>query len=330
MRIRASSNWGWKLLRCFWHLALVRETRRGLSMRKRILGGLALAALAVVGCQSAHAQETGKFLLLATSRTGTMQKELNEAPPEYEIAGMTVFKTAFGGNEAAVILEAEVPDGRDRARQGGEVPAPVEPVAIAAAAPASPPRPAAPEHVNVSKDNVVFLYEARADLRVGDEELAAKGFSEYANARDEFSQHDILQRVKPIIEKRLSEAAATKLVYVDVATNIGSYDFEQRVFPTGFSEGTFITFHRQTYAVDFANGGDIEYLAVPMESARSLSRELQRTRRCAAKIYGEIESASEKTLNYSVKKTLTVRVTKIELMSPSGALIGAKTLGSGQ
>ena len=49
---------------------------------------------------------------------------------------------------------------------------------------------------------MIFLYEARAELRVRDEELAAKGFSEYANARDEFSRHDILQRVKPIIEKR--------------------------------------------------------------------------------------------------------------------------------
>lgn len=251
-------------------------------------------------------------------------------PAEYEIVGMTVFKSAFGGNEAAVILEAEVPDGRDRARQGGSVPAPVEAGGRPASSAVSLPPSAGPQYVNLSKDNVVFLYEARAELRVRDEELAAKGFSEYANARDEFSRHDILQRVKPIIEKRLSEAAATKLVYVDVSTNIGSYDFERRAFPTGFSEGTFIPFHRQTYAVEFANGADIEFVPVPMESARSLSRELQRTRRGAAKIYGEIEGALEKTLNYTVKKTLTVRVTKIELMSPSGAVIGSKTVGSGR
>jgi len=51
-----------------------------------------------------------RYILRATSRTGTMQQEMNEAPPEYEFAGMTVFKSRFGGSEAAVILQAEVKD----------------------------------------------------------------------------------------------------------------------------------------------------------------------------------------------------------------------------
>ena len=274
-----------------------------------------------------------RYILLATSRTGTMQKELNEAPPEYEIAGMTVFKSAFGGNESAVILEAAI-GGGERSRPGGSLPEPVEaggsdlPAPSPSRAEERPVSTPQPEHAKVTKDNVVFLYEARAELRVRDEELAAKGFSEYANARDEFSRHDILQRVKPIIEKRLGEAAATKRVYLDVSTNIGSYDFERRAFPTGVSEGTFIPFHRQTYAVTLANGADLEYVPVAMEAARTLARELQRTRRGVAKIYGEIEGASERTLNYSVKKTLSVQVTRIELLSPSGALVGSKTLAS--
>ncbi len=49
-----------------------------------------------------------RYILLATSRTGTMQQELNEVPPEFEFVGMTVFSSTFGGREAAVILEAEV------------------------------------------------------------------------------------------------------------------------------------------------------------------------------------------------------------------------------
>ena len=47
-----------------------------------------------------------RYLLLATSRTGTMQSELNEVPDEFEIVGLTVFSSRFGGKEAAVILEA--------------------------------------------------------------------------------------------------------------------------------------------------------------------------------------------------------------------------------
>ena len=49
-----------------------------------------------------------KYILLATSRTGTMEREMNEAPPKYSFTAMTVFSTRFGGKEAAVILEAEV------------------------------------------------------------------------------------------------------------------------------------------------------------------------------------------------------------------------------
>ena len=51
-----------------------------------------------------------RYILLATSRTGTMQKELKHVPPGFEIAGMTVFQSRFGGNEAAVILQPEIED----------------------------------------------------------------------------------------------------------------------------------------------------------------------------------------------------------------------------
>ena len=49
-----------------------------------------------------------RYILLATNRTGTMQREMNEAPPEYNFAGMTVFSSTFGGRVAAVILKAEI------------------------------------------------------------------------------------------------------------------------------------------------------------------------------------------------------------------------------
>jgi hypothetical protein len=45
------------------------------------------------------------FLLLATKRTGTMQKEMASSGKEgYEVVGMTVAKTAFAGSELVVIL----------------------------------------------------------------------------------------------------------------------------------------------------------------------------------------------------------------------------------
>jgi hypothetical protein len=47
-----------------------------------------------------------KYKLLATSRTGTLQKELQQAGDEgFEYCGQTVFESAFGGREVAVILQ---------------------------------------------------------------------------------------------------------------------------------------------------------------------------------------------------------------------------------
>jgi hypothetical protein len=46
------------------------------------------------------------YKLLATNKTGTMQKELQLAGNEgYEYKGQTVFTTAYGGKEVVVILE---------------------------------------------------------------------------------------------------------------------------------------------------------------------------------------------------------------------------------
>jgi hypothetical protein len=45
------------------------------------------------------------YKLLATSKTSTMQKELGEAGAAgFDLVGMTVSKTAFGGNEVVCIL----------------------------------------------------------------------------------------------------------------------------------------------------------------------------------------------------------------------------------
>ena len=61
---------------------------------------------AVVVMQRDPAGERYQYILLATSSTTTMGEELNNAGPEYELVGFTVFSSVFGGKEAAAILEA--------------------------------------------------------------------------------------------------------------------------------------------------------------------------------------------------------------------------------
>jgi hypothetical protein len=57
-----------------------------------------------------RATSTSSYRLLATSRTSTLQKELQAAGLDgYEIVGMTVGRTAMGGNELVAILRASRP-----------------------------------------------------------------------------------------------------------------------------------------------------------------------------------------------------------------------------
>jgi len=50
-----------------------------------------------------------RYRLLATNKTSTMQKELQDAADEgYEYRHQTVFNSAFGGKEVVVILERDV------------------------------------------------------------------------------------------------------------------------------------------------------------------------------------------------------------------------------
>ncbi len=65
----------------------------------------------VVMTKSGTGDKTGpyEYRLLATSKTSTMQKELQEAGDAgFEYRGQTVFKSTFGGKEVATILERDL------------------------------------------------------------------------------------------------------------------------------------------------------------------------------------------------------------------------------
>jgi hypothetical protein len=76
-----------------------------------VMGGdSAFGGKEVVTVMSRVGTEKGRFLykLLATSRTSTMQKELQEAADAgFQYRGQTVFGSTLGGDEVVVILERD-------------------------------------------------------------------------------------------------------------------------------------------------------------------------------------------------------------------------------
>jgi len=76
-----------------------------------VMGGdTAFGGSEVVAVMSRSGNANGRYAykLLATSRTSTMQKEMQEAADAgFEYRGQTVFKSTFGGDEVVCILERD-------------------------------------------------------------------------------------------------------------------------------------------------------------------------------------------------------------------------------
>lgn len=68
--------------------------------------GMGGKEVVVVMAKKSGTETRKKYKLLATSRTSTMEKELQQAGQEgFDYCGQTVFQSAFGGREVSVILE---------------------------------------------------------------------------------------------------------------------------------------------------------------------------------------------------------------------------------
>lgn len=77
---------------------------KGQTVFESAFGGREVAL--IMERDKATAPNKRLYKLLATSKTSTMQKELAQAGADaYQVLGMTVGKTAFGGSEVVCILE---------------------------------------------------------------------------------------------------------------------------------------------------------------------------------------------------------------------------------
>jgi hypothetical protein len=85
----------------------------GYRLEKAMGGGTAWGGSEVVAVMVKSKSESSSagryaYKLLATNKTGTMQKEIQEAGNEgFDYKDQTVFDTSFGGNEVVVILELD-------------------------------------------------------------------------------------------------------------------------------------------------------------------------------------------------------------------------------
>jgi len=81
----------------------------GQTVFESLLGGKEVASIFETDANSSRSEKY-EYRLLATNKTSTLQKELQEAGQAgFQMIGMTVGKTLVGGNEVVSILRRPVP-----------------------------------------------------------------------------------------------------------------------------------------------------------------------------------------------------------------------------
>ena len=176
--------------------------------------------------------------------------------------------------------------------------------------------------VQINQDSVVFLYEARAEVRVPEHKLAEIISGDYRAAQDEFTRHELMESIKPVIERRLKEAKDSGMVFMRTRSQLGDYDFDKAGFPTGVGEGSYWRVRRgrmPEYVVMFENGEELGFLPVPVEAARSLAGDLRVGRGVVLAVYGEIVSVREESVQYIPSKVLEVRANMLEVRLEHGS-----------
>lgn len=186
----------------------------------------------------------------------------------------------------------------------------------------STPSTMAADGTRITDTNAPFLYESRADIPAPDHKLAAMISSEYRNAEDEFTRHDLFQRTKPVVDRRLREGRETERVYLLVGGRLAEYDFDKIGFPSGFTEQTYIPFDKP-YQVRFTNVNDFAFIPVPMDKARALAGALRRSRGCSFTIEGKVDRATE----VDRAKVLYVTAVRVEVSLESGTNVATLQIG---
>lgn len=82
---------------------------RGQTVFESAFGGKEVSVI-LERASGANSNRTIEYKLVATTKTSTMQKELQEAGEAgYEFLGVTLGQTAFGGKEVVSILRRHAP-----------------------------------------------------------------------------------------------------------------------------------------------------------------------------------------------------------------------------
>ena len=176
--------------------------------------------------------------------------------------------------------------------------------------------------VLLNASNIPFVYESRSRIKSPIEPLAHVISVDYRNG-DQFTRHEMLPQLKPVIEEEIKHAQGIKLVTIKVAVPMKLYDFDGGGFPTGINGGALVPIGQ--YGVTFENVSRAAILKVDKDRAKMISRIVPVSRTILLLLHGTVESASEVN-NLVIPKQLHVRLTSMEGTLENGTFIARNDL----
>ncbi|HEY0793379.1 MAG TPA: hypothetical protein VGD78_20120 [Chthoniobacterales bacterium] len=185
------------------------------------------------------------------------------------------------------------------------------------------------EAPQIDDSRAPFVYEVKAELPSTPEELAGYVSATYRNSTDEFQQHSLLERIKPVIERRIAEAKAASLFMVKIGFMLPKYEFDRQGFRTSLNESSYVNFNNYTYFLRFTNWADLDFIPFEESKARYLEPTLHGNRQATLRIYGILKECREEPINGSDKKVIYLEATKAVLaVGPENRFAGQKIINS--
>lgn len=171
-----------------------------------------------------------------------------------------------------------------------------------------------------------YVYEAVAAKPKGVAFVASMISADFKNAPDEFAQWDFLQKLLPVIQRKIKQVKDTPVFVIKIGHSLDRYDFDAMAFPTGFSSATFIPMRGTTNAVRFANVEKFSQIPVPIEAARKFQIALRQSRNVTLEVTVKPVSGAPDSLNGTDYDVISAEIKSFRILMPDGQVLAEKAL----
>lgn len=170
-----------------------------------------------------------------------------------------------------------------------------------------------------SGKQLLFAYLATSAMPVDYENVAAAISNEYRSQQDEFKKRDILNALKPGIDKEIAKAKENRYFFMDMEDQVAKYDFDAKAFPLpalANAESVRYFHDLSQYRLSLANQMNFAKLSVPDENqARTIETLRSKYAGLKTRVYFFV---TETKLG---ETTVVGEVTKVHLLDNKGNVL---------